>query len=65
MNRIKEVLENQGRTQKWLAQSIGKSINSVNAYVQNRTQPSIEVLFEIGSVLSIEPSELLIKTKNK
>lgn len=62
MNRIKEVLEEQGRTQKWLAKSINKSVNSVNAYVQNRTQPSIELLYEIGKVLNVEPSELLTKT---
>ena len=39
MNRIKEVLEKQGRSQKWLAAQIGKSYNMVNSYVQNRRQP--------------------------
>ena len=42
MNRIKEVLEEQGRSQKWLATQIGKSYNMVNAYVQNRQQPRLE-----------------------
>ena len=61
-NKIKVVLEQQGRTQVWLSKQIKKSINTVNAYVQNRTQPSIQVLYEIGKVLVIEPSDLLIKT---
>ena len=59
MNRIKEVLENQGRSQKWLAGKLGKSYNMVNAYVQNRQQPRLEVLFEIAEILEVKPKELL------
>jgi putative transcriptional regulator len=63
MNRIKEVLENKGITQTWLAEELGKSYNMVNSYVQNRRQPTIEVLFEIGRILQIEPRDLLISVK--
>ncbi len=63
MNRIKEVLEEKGIKQKWLAEKLGKSYNMVNSYVQNRRQPSIEDLFRIGQILSIEPKELLKETK--
>jgi putative transcriptional regulator len=59
MNCIKEVLEEQGRSQKWLAIQIGKSYNMVNAYVQNRQQPRLEVLFEIAKVLDVNPKELI------
>lgn len=59
MNRIKEVLEERGIKQVWLAEKIGKSYNVVNGYVQNRNQPSLEVLFEIARVLNIDPKELL------
>ena len=62
MNRIKEVLEEKGLTQTWLSEKLGKSYNMVNSYVQNRRQPSIEILFEIGEILKVEPKELL-KTK--
>jgi putative transcriptional regulator len=65
MNRIKEVLEQKGIKQVWLADQLGKSYNIVNGYVQNRTQPSIEVLYKIGEILDIEPKELLITTKNE
>lgn len=64
MNRIKEVLEEKGIKQVWLAEKLGKSFNSVNAYVQNRTQPSLEVLYEIAEILNIDAKELLV-TKNK
>lgn len=65
MNRIKEVLEEKGIKQVWLADQLGKSYNIVNGYVQNRTQPSIEVLYKIGEILDIEPKDLLITTKNQ
>ncbi len=63
MNRIKEVLEEKGIKQVWLAEKLGKSFNTVNAYVRNRTQPSLEVLYQIAEILSVDPKELL-DTKN-
>jgi putative transcriptional regulator len=63
MNRIKEVLEDQGRSQKWIASKIGKSYNMVNAYVQNRQQPRLEVLFEIAKILGVQPKELIKDSK--
>ena len=65
MNCIKEVLEHQGRSQRWLAVKLGKSYNMVNAYVQNRQQPRIEVLFEIAELLSVDVKELLISNKSE
>jgi putative transcriptional regulator len=65
MNRIKEVLEEKGIKQVWLAEQIGKSYNVVNGYVQNRSQPSIEVLYRIGEILNVDPKELLITIKNE
>ena len=62
MNRIKEVLEEKGIKQKWLAKKLGKSYNMVNVYVQNRQQPRLEVLFEIAQILDIDP-KVLIKTE--
>ena len=59
MNRIKEVLEEKGIKQVWLADKLGKSINIVNGYVQNRSQPSIEVLYKIAEILNVKPKDLL------
>ena len=63
MNRIKEVLEQKGKKQVWLAKELGKSYNMVNSYAQNRRQPSIELLYEIGEILKIDAKELLISSK--
>jgi putative transcriptional regulator len=65
MNRIKEVLEQKGIKQTWLAEKLGKSYNVVNGYVQNRQQPRLEVLYEIAKILDVEVKELLINIKNK
>ena len=59
MNRIKEVLEERGVKQVWLAEKLGKSFNTVNGYVQNRNQPSLEVLYTIADILNVNPKDLL------
>ena len=65
MNRIKEVLKDQGRTQTWLAQKINKSYVIVTNYCNNNSQPSIEVLRNIAKVLDVDVRELLESTKKK
>jgi putative transcriptional regulator len=60
MNRIKEVLEERGIKQIWLAEKMDKSYNMVNSYAQNRRQPSIEDLYKIAEILKISVKELLI-----
>tara|TARA_R100001039_G_scaffold23918_1_gene15061 strand:- start:1282 stop:1509 length:228 start_codon:yes stop_codon:yes gene_type:complete len=61
MNRIKEVLEEKGIKQIWLAEQLGKSYNMVNSYVQNRRQPSIECLYDIAEILKVSAKELLVE----
>ena len=63
MNRIKEVLKQQGRTQTWLAEKIGKSYVVATNYCNNNAQPSIEVLIKIAEVLDVDVRELLMATK--
>ncbi len=58
--RSTEVLEEKGIKQTWLAEQLGKSYNMVNAYVQNRQQPRIEVLYKIAKILGVSVKELLI-----
>ncbi|MEW5844907.1 MAG: DNA methyltransferase [Bacteroidota bacterium] len=65
MNRIKEVLDEKGIKQTWLAEQLGKNYNMVNAYVQNRQQPRIELLYEIAEILGVNVKELLIDNEIK
>lgn len=63
MNRIKEVLEEKGIKQTWLAEELGKSYNMVNSYAKNRRQPSLEVLNKIAEILNIDIRDLLVPSK--
>ncbi|MDO7576272.1 MAG: helix-turn-helix domain-containing protein [Flavobacteriaceae bacterium] len=63
MNRIKDILQEKGIKQTWLADRLGKSFNTVNGYVQNRQQPRLEVLNEIALILDIDVRELIMPTK--
>ncbi len=64
MNRIKEILENRGIKQVWLAEKLGKSYNMVNSYVQNRRQPSLEILNQVADILDIDVTELIVSNKS-
>lgn len=63
MNRIKEILENKGIKQVWLAEKLGKSYNMVNSYVRNRRQPSLEILNQVADILDIDVTELIVSNK--
>lgn len=64
MNRIKEILEDKGIKQIWLAEKLGKSYNMVNGYVQNRQQPRLEVLNNIAEILDVDVRDLLVGNKD-
>jgi putative transcriptional regulator len=63
MNKIKDVLQAQGRSQTWLAEQIGKSYVVVTNYCNNNSQPSISVLRNIAKELDVDVRELLVSTK--
>ena len=65
MNRIKEVLEEKGIKQTWLAEKLDKSYNMVNGYVQNRQQPRLEVLNVIAEILDVDVRDLIVSNKEE
>lgn len=65
LNRIKEVLDEKGIKQTWLAEKLGKSFSSINAYACNRQQPSLEVLHQIAEILQVSIKELIVDNKKK
>lgn len=65
MNRIKDVLNQKGIKQIWLAEKLGKSYNMVHSYAQNKRQPSLEVLYKIAEILNVEVKELLLERSKK
>lgn len=59
LNRIKVALVERYKTSKWLAVQMKKSDTTVSRWVSNRTQPSLEQLFEIARLLDMDVKELL------
>lgn len=64
-NRIKVVLVEQGKTNKWLAEQIGKTENTVSRWCANKVQPSIAQLTEIANVLDVDIRTLIKPTKEE
>ena len=62
LNRIKIVLVEKEISQTALAERIGKSFSTVNAYCCNKQQPSLEVLSKIAKALSVSLKDLVVET---
>jgi putative transcriptional regulator len=65
INRIKVVLAEQSRTNKWLSEKIGKNRTTVSRWCTNEMQPSLETLVLIAEILNVDVRELLVPTKVK
>lgn len=63
INRIKVVLAENNKTNKWLAETLGKNEATVSRWCTNENQPSIETFYQIAKVLNIDIRELLNRTK--
>ena len=63
INRIKVVLAENDRTNRWLAEAIGKNEASVSRWCSNKAQPSIDVFRQIAEALDVDVRELLHTTK--
>ena len=59
INRIKVVLVEKKKTNKWRAEQLGKDSATVSKWCTNTCQPGIETLLEIARVLNVEVGELL------
>lgn len=59
INRIKVVLADKKRTNKWLAEQLGKDPATVSKWCTNSCQPTLETLIKIAKLLNVEPGELM------
>ena len=64
INRLKVVLAEQGRTNKWLAEKLDKNTATVSRWCTNEMQPSLETLVEIAETLGVDVKDLLNSTKS-
>lgn len=63
LNRIRIVLAELNKKNKWLADELGKNQATVSQWCNNARQPSVETLFEIAKILDVNVRELLVSTK--
>lgn len=59
LNRLKVVLAEKKRTNKWLAQKLGKDPATVSKWCTNTAQPSLETLSDIAMSLEVDVKDLL------
>ena len=59
INRIKVVLVERDKTNKWLAEQVGKDPATISKWCTNTAQPSLEMLLQIAKVLNVEVKDLL------
>ena len=63
INRLKVILAEKDKTNKWLAEKLGKSEVTISRWCTNEVQPSLDTLMEIAKLLKIDIKELLNSTK--
>ena len=59
INRIKVVLAEKQRTNKWLAEKLGKDTSTVSKWCTNSSQPDIQTFLQIAEALEVDIRELL------
>lgn len=63
INRLKVVLAEKKRTNKWLAEQLGKDPGTVSKWCTNTIQPNLETLVEIAKALEVDVKDLLWSIK--
>lgn len=63
INRLKAVLAEQNKTNKWLAEQLQKNETTVSRWCTNEVQPSMENLVLIAETLGVDVKELIYSTK--
>ena len=59
INRIKTALVDKGKTNKWLAEQLGKDPATVSKWCTNAAQPSLETLMQIARLIEVQTDDLL------
>ena len=64
INRLKVVLAEKKKTNRWLATQIGKDEGTVSKWCTNTMQPNLETLREVAKALDVDVADLLWHTKS-
>lgn len=64
INRLKVVLAEKKRTNKWLSEQVEKDPATVSKWCTNTLQPNLETLVAIAKALDVDVKDLLWSIKN-
>lgn len=59
INRLKVILVEQRKTGKWLAEQLGKDPSTISKWCSNTTQPPLDMLVNIATLLNVDIKELI------
>ncbi len=59
LNRIKVMLAEKKRTNKWVAEQLGVNAATVSKWCTNSSQPPLEMLMKMSKLLNVELKELV------
>jgi DNA-binding Xre family transcriptional regulator len=59
INRIKVMLAEKGKTNKWLSEQVGKDPATVSKWCTNMAQPTLETMMQIAKVLEVDLNDLV------
>lgn len=59
LNRLKVVLAEKQRTNKWLAEQLGKDQTTISKWCTNSSQPDLGNLMQIAKILDVELTDLV------
>lgn len=59
INRIKVMLVDKGKTNRWLATQLGKDPATVSKWCTNSAQPTLETMMQIAKLLNVEMNDLV------
>ncbi len=65
INRIRVVLAEKNKTNKWLADKIGVTEGTVSKWVTNTQQPSVETFLQMAELLNVDIRDLFEPTLPK
>lgn len=63
INRLKVVLAEKNRTNRWLAAQLGKNEATISKWCTNSVQPSLDDLFVIAKCLDVDTKDLINSLK--
>lgn len=65
LNRIKVVLVEKKRTNKWLAEQLGKDPATISKWCTNSSQPDLATLLKVANLLEVDVKDLINSSREE